>query len=79
MPHESVSAWRGGIPPQDELATAPVVSRHNEPQPSPQLWDCGCVTAVYVTDRDYRDGERPFEMRLIHPCGTDACELPEAE
>jgi hypothetical protein len=53
---------------------APVVSCHNSPQPSPQMLDCGCVTAVHVTDRDFLRDERPFEMRLVTPCGTETCE-----
>lgn len=61
---------------QAELESAPVVSCHDLPQPSPQEWECGCVTAGYVTDRDAFDGERPFEMRLAHACGTERCELP---
>jgi hypothetical protein len=60
---------------EDALDTAPVVSCHNAPQHSPQEWDCGCMTAIYVTDRDSRDGERPFEMRLVVACGTSTCEV----
>jgi hypothetical protein len=59
----------------DELAAMPEVSRHNEPQVDPQEYDCGCVTITRVTDRDTRRDERPFEMRLAIPCGTESCEL----
>lgn len=61
---------------RDALADAPVVSRHATPQLSPQAWDCGCLTAVYVTDADRSVGGRPFEMRLVSPCDLgDACVL----
>jgi hypothetical protein len=26
-----------------------------------------------ITDRDYRHGEKPFEMRLVLSCAGDAC------
>jgi hypothetical protein len=55
------------IPIEDALE----VSRHNEPQVGPQEWECGCVTEVFVTDRDYREDEKPFEMRLTKWCETD--------
>jgi len=54
----------------DALESAPVVSRHTDPQPSPQEWECGCVTATYITDGDTRAGDRPFEMRLAIACCT---------
>jgi hypothetical protein len=56
----------------EALEAAPVVSRHCGSQPSPQEWDCGCVTAVYITDGDALAGERPFEMRLAIACGARA-------
>ena len=60
----------------DEIVAAlPEVSRHNEPQIGPQEYDCGCVTIVRVTDRDYRRNEEPFEMRLAIKCASTACEL----
>lgn len=58
-------------PNQERLAYRPTISRHAEPQVSPQEWSCGCVTGVYVTDRDRRD--RPFEMRLHSFCGKPTC------
>ena len=58
------------------LAGRPLVSTHNSPQPSPQEWDCGCITAVRVTDRDFLRGEQPFEMRLAIACGKPDCEVP---
>jgi hypothetical protein len=57
----------------EDLAALPEVSRHDEPQVSPQEYDCGCITVTRVTDRDARRGERPFEMRLIAPCGDPSC------
>lgn len=60
-------------PPLEELEAASVVSMHAAPQPGPQEWDCGCVTAVHVTDADVLRGGRPFEMRLVHRCGKRAC------
>jgi len=54
---------------QQELVFAPVVSRHDTPQVSPQEWDCGCVTAAYVTDDDVLYGGKPFQMRLLTYCG----------
>jgi hypothetical protein len=59
----------------ETLAALPLVSVHNSPQPSPQQYDCGCVTAVHVTDRDFLNGERPFEMRLVESCDRSDCEL----
>lgn len=59
-----------------QLDDAPVVSRHPFPQIGPQEWDCGCVTGIYVTDRDAMiDGEDPFEMRLAHGCDDLDCEV----
>lgn len=63
---------------EDALERAPVVSRHNWPQPSPQEWDCGCVTATYVTDRDASAREQPFEMRLAHKCSSGLCAVRRA-
>jgi len=60
----------------ESIEDARVVSCHDLPQVSPQEWDCGCVTEVYVTDRNALEGERPFEMRLARPCDSEACCLP---
>jgi hypothetical protein len=60
----------------EELAELPLVSVHNEPQLSPQEYDCGCVTVTRITDRDFLRGEQPFEMRLAHQCGSADCEQP---
>lgn len=57
------------------LAEALVVSRHDRPQPSPQEWECGCVTAVYITDADALAGGRPFEMRLAVKCTSGRCAI----
>jgi hypothetical protein len=62
-----------GVYPFTDLGAAPVVSRHDYPQVSPQEWDCGCVTAAWITDRDALEGERPFEMRLVSACGQPNC------
>jgi hypothetical protein len=59
----------------EDLAAMPEISRHDEPQVSPQEYECGCVAVTRITDRDARRGERPFEMRLAIPCGTAACEV----
>lgn len=61
--------------PDDIVAAMPEVSRHNAPQDSPQEYDCGCVAMTRITDRDYRYGEKPFEMRLALPCAGETCEL----
>lgn len=61
--------------PEDILETMPEVSRSNKPQDSPQEYECGCVAITRITDRDYRDNEKPFEMRLAIPCSGTACEL----
>jgi hypothetical protein len=58
-----------------DLERAPVVTIHDEPQPSPQEWPCGCVTATYVTDRDALAGGRPFEMRLVTRCARGRCAI----
>lgn len=66
-----------GIRPYPDLSDAPVVSKHPYPQPSPQEWDCGCITATWITDRDaMTEGEDPFEMRLAHRCDGTDCQLP---
>ncbi|HSX23224.1 MAG TPA: hypothetical protein VLE97_10675 [Gaiellaceae bacterium] len=70
---------RGAVP-DDILAAMPEVSRHNDPQVSPQQYECGCVAVTRITDRDCRTwlgyDEKPFEMRLALPCdGGSACEL----
>lgn len=64
-----------GSVPDDILEAMPEVSRHNEPQESPQEWECGCVAMTRVTDRDYRHHEKPFEMRLAIRCDGRACEM----
>jgi hypothetical protein len=64
-----------GQVPDDILETMPEVSRHNHPQDSPQEYQCGCVVITRITDRDYRNNEQPFEMRLAIPCTGAACEL----
>ena len=64
-----------GDVPDDILEAMPEVSRHNKPQDSPQEHECGCVAITRITDRDYRYGEKPFEMRLAIPCDSTTCEL----
>ena len=67
-----------GNVPEDILEAMPEVSCHNEPQDSPQEYDCGCVAITRSTDRDARRGEKPFEMRLAIACGKGSCcELAE--
>lgn len=69
-PHDSFRLTFGPT----ALEAAPVVSTHRDPQPSPQEWECGCVTAVYITDADALAGEQPFEMRLAIACtGASRC------
>lgn len=67
--------------PDEILAAMPEVSRSNEPQISPQQYECGCVAVTRITDRDGREwrngGEKPFEMRLALPCTSAACELAD--
>ena len=61
-----------GDVPDDILESMPEVSRHNEPQVSPQEYECGCVAITRITDRDCRTwlgyDEKPFEMRLAMSC-----------
>lgn len=68
-----------GDVPDDILESMSEVSRHNEPQVSPQEYECGCVVIARVTDRDCRTwlgyDEKPFEMRLAISCTGSACEL----
>jgi len=68
-----------GQVPDDILETMPEVSRHNDPQVSPQEYECGCVTMTRVTDRNGCSWigrlEEPFEMRLALPCDGARCEL----
>lgn len=59
----------------EDLAVMLEISRHDDPQVSPQEYECGCVAVTRVTDRDARHGERPFEMRLAIPCTSPSCEL----
>jgi hypothetical protein len=63
------------------LAAMPEISRSNDPEISPQQYECGCVAVTRITDRDCREwrngGEKPFEMRLALPCSSPACELAE--
>jgi len=65
--------------PDDLLAAMPEVSRHDDPQVSPQEYECGCVAITRVTDRNscawLGPTEQPFEMRLALPCDGPACEL----
>lgn len=68
-----------GQVPDDLLEAMPKVSRHNDPQISPQEYECGCVAMAHITDRDGRTwlgyDDKPFEMRLAILCGGTACEL----
>jgi hypothetical protein len=68
-----------GQVPDDILEAMPEVSRHNEPQVSPQEYECGCVAMTRITDRNGSSWrgrlEEPFEMRLALPCDGAACEL----
>lgn len=70
-----------GQVPDDILEAMPEVSRHNDPQVSPQEYECGCVTVTRITDRDGRTwrgfDEKPFEMRLAIPCEDAACKLAQ--
>lgn len=65
--------------PDDILEAMPEVSRDNNPQISPQEYECGCVTVTRITDRDGRTwlgyDEKPFEMRLAMPCEEAECEV----
>lgn len=81
---QAVNRWvrsliGGGQVPDNILEAMPEVSRHNEPQISPQEYECGCVTITRITDRDCRTwlgyDEKPFEMRLALPCDGTGCEL----
>ena len=60
--------------PDERLAALPLVSEHNSPQDSAQEYECGCVAVTRITDRDYRLGQRPFEMRLAVDCDSPTCE-----
>lgn len=64
--------------PDDILEAMPEVARFNEPQITPQEYECGCVTMVRVTDRNGCSWlgrlEEPFEMRLALPCDGTSCE-----
>jgi hypothetical protein len=64
-----------GQVPDDILEAMPEVSRNNEPQVSPQEYECGCVAVTRITDRNFLRDEKPFEMRLAIPCDTANCEL----
>lgn len=66
--------------PDEVLAAMPEISRHDEPQISPQQYECGCVAVTRITDRNGCSWlgplEAPFEMRLALPCqGGPRCEL----
>lgn len=61
--------------PDEVLAAMPEISRHDYPQDAPQEYACGCVAVTRVTNRNYRHGEKPFEMRLAIPCGSATCEV----
>lgn len=71
-PRDAVRWW--WAIPDEVLVTMPEISRHDNPQVSPQEYDCGCVAVTRITDREARRGEKPFEMRLAVPCGKDGCE-----
>lgn len=68
-----------GQVPDGILEAMPEVSRHNEPQISPQEYECGCVAVTRITDRDCRTwrgyDEKPFEMHLAMPCNGTGCKL----
>lgn len=70
-------SWAFSLPDK-RLAALPLVSTQNEPQDAPQQYECGCITVTRITDRDFRRGELPFEMRLASACGTEARELTRA-
>ncbi len=79
---EAIERWMRhlittGQVPDDILEALPEVSRSNDPQVSPQEYECGCVTMLRITDRDGRTwlghDEKPFEMRLVQPCDGAAC------
>jgi hypothetical protein len=61
-----------------DIEDAPIVSCYDDPQPTPQEWVCGCVTATYITDRDGLRGGRPFEMRLVDRCQSSRCRVRRA-
>lgn len=63
--------------PDERLMVLPLISTHDEPQIAPQEYVCGCVTVTRITDRDYRSGARPFEMRLAIACKTATCALTD--
>jgi hypothetical protein len=69
---------RGQVP-DNILEAMPEISRHNDPQVSPQQYACGCVAMTRITDRNSCSWlgrlEEPFEMRLAIPCDGTACEL----
>ena len=70
--------WASQVP-DEILAAMPEVSRHNNPQVSPQEYECGCVAMTRITARNgsswLGELEEPFEMRLALPCDGTACEL----
>jgi len=81
---EAIERWMRhlvgtGQVPDEVLEAMPEVSRHNEPQISPQEYECGCVAMTRITDRNGCSWlgrlEEPFEMRLALPCDSAACEL----
>jgi hypothetical protein len=81
---EAIERWMRhlvstGQVPDDILEAMPEVSRDNDPQVSPQEYECGCVAVTRITDRDGRTwrgcDEKPFEMRLAIPCEGTTCEL----
>ena len=81
---QAIARWMhylvgSGQVPDDVLEAMPEVSRHNDPQISPQEYECGCVAMTRITDRDCRTwrgyNEKPFEMRLALPCDGAACAL----
>jgi hypothetical protein len=81
---EAVARWTRhlistGQIPDDILEAMPEVSRDNDPQISPQEYECGCVAVTRITDRDGRTwhgyDEKPFDMRLAIPCEGTTCKL----
>jgi len=65
--------------PDEQLAAIPLLSEHREPQIAPQEYECGCVAVTRITDRDYREGGLPFEMRLAVDCESESCERRRAQ
>lgn len=78
--HTAIERWERhliahGLVPDDILEAMPEISRHNEPQESPQEYRCSCVAMTRITDRDALRHEEPFEMRLAIRCDGRACKV----